>query len=242
MNPELRRPWWIARHIAVSLLVVAFVNLGLWQLRRLHVRRASNAVIAARLEMPAVPVASILTPDARLSALRYRRVVADGTFDTAREVILPDRSFNGRAGNIVVTPLRLQGSPALIVERGWVPLEDDDPPIARATPPMSAVRIEGVLLPSQERGRFGPVIPEAGTLKVLYRIDLPRYRRQLPYEIFPMYLHLLGQQPAQTQRYPIVETLPALDEGPHLSYAIQWFAFASIAVIGYGAVIRRKLA
>jgi cytochrome oxidase assembly protein ShyY1 len=30
-----------------------------------------------------------------------------------------------------------------------------------------------------------------------------------------------------------------LDDGPHLSYAIQWFAFATIAVVGAGIVVAR---
>jgi cytochrome oxidase assembly protein ShyY1 len=31
--------------------------------------------------------------------------------------------------------------------------------------------------------------------------------------------------------------VPALDEGPHLSYAIQWFFFAAVAVVGAGYVV-----
>ena len=36
--------------------------------------------------------------------------------------------------------------------------------------------------------------------------------------------------------------LPPLDEGPHLSYAFQWFSFAAIALGGLGIVLlnRRK--
>jgi cytochrome oxidase assembly protein ShyY1 len=32
---------------------------------------------------------------------------------------------------------------------------------------------------------------------------------------------------------------PALDDGPHLSYAIQWFSFAVIAIVGAGIVAYR---
>jgi surfeit locus 1 family protein len=31
---------------------------------------------------------------------------------------------------------------------------------------------------------------------------------------------------------PIRLAPPALDDGPHLSYAVQWFSFATIAVVG----------
>ena len=222
----------------VLVVVVAFVNLGLWQLRRLDERRARNAVISARLSVPEVPIGSLAGDPL---SLKYRRVTATGTFDTAREVILPDRSLNGRAGNIVVTPLRMDDGRAVIVERGWVPLRDDDPPIAEAAPPAGTVVVNGVVFPSQTRGRFGPKIPPDGTLEVLFRIDIPRYAKQLPYAVHPMYVQALTQTPPQTGKYPIVEELPKLDEGPHLSYAMQWFAFALIALVGYGAVIRKTV-
>jgi cytochrome oxidase assembly protein ShyY1 len=32
--------------------------------------------------------------------------------------------------------------------------------------------------------------------------------------------------------------LPVLDDGPHRSYAIQWFCFAIIALVGAGIVVR----
>ena len=32
---------------------------------------------------------------------------------------------------------------------------------------------------------------------------------------------------------------PELSEGPHLGYAVQWFIFTAIAVVGYPLVLRR---
>ena len=37
-------------------------------------------------------------------------------------------------------------------------------------------------------------------------------------------------------------TIPALDEGPHLNYAIQWFGFAAVALVGAGFVVRQARA
>jgi len=33
---------------------------------------------------------------------------------------------------------------------------------------------------------------------------------------------------------------PEPGDGPHLSYAIQWFAFAGIVILGMGALIRKQ--
>ena len=38
---------------------------------------------------------------------------------------------------------------------------------------------------------------------------------------------------------PIPLPLPDLTEGPHLSYAVQWFIFMTIALIGYPLVLRK---
>ena len=60
------------------------------------------------------------------------------------------------------------------------------------------------------------------------RIDLGR--GDLPYKLLPVYILLQDQQPAQAQ--PETVAPPGFDDGPHLSYAIQWFSFATIAVVG----------
>jgi len=39
-------------------------------------------------------------------------------------------------------------------------------------------------------------------------------------------------------RWPI----PELSDGPHLSYAIQWFSFAVIIVVGAAALARKRAA
>ena len=65
--------------------------------------------------------------------------------------------------------------------------------------------------------------------------------QQLPYDLLPWYLALQEQTPAQSGELPAVVPAPTLDEGPHLSYALQWFAFASIAAIGYLILARRQV-
>jgi cytochrome oxidase assembly protein ShyY1 len=44
---------------------------------------------------------------------------------------------------------------------------------------------------------------------------------------------------AAAQGLPRRWPAPALDDGPHLSYAIQWFSFAVIIVVGTGALLRK---
>ena len=63
---------------------------------------------------------------------------------------------------------------------------------------------------------------------------------QLPYDIAPSYLLLQRQTPVQANGLPEPSPLPELSEGPHLSYAIQWFTFAVIAVAGFVVLALRE--
>ena len=47
-TPVLLRPRWLAGHVLALVLVVLFLNLGAWQLRRLEARTANNEVISSR--------------------------------------------------------------------------------------------------------------------------------------------------------------------------------------------------
>jgi len=53
-----------------------------------------------------------------------------------------------------------------------------------------------------------------------------------------VYLELESSQPADAKGLTPIP-LPELDEGPHLSYAIQWFTFSALAVIGWVLVVRK---
>jgi cytochrome oxidase assembly protein ShyY1 len=52
-------------------------------------------------------------------------------------------------------------------------------------------------------------------------------------------LQLAEQQPDLAGDALTPVPLPPLDDGPHLSYAIQWFIFSTIALVGYPLILRR---
>jgi len=231
----LLRPRWLAGLGLVVLVVVSFTRLGVWQLHRLDERRAYEDLVASRLAAAPVPLEDVLAAGADADAIRYRRVTASGTYDTAHEVILYGRTQGDQSGNHVLTPLILDDGSAVAVDRGWVPFEDDRPPLADAAPPEGTVRVTGVLFPP-EAETTAPPSPATTFAKV----DLGALAAQVPYELAPAYLLLGSQQPAPAA-LPLVAPLPdPADAPPHLSYAIQWFSFATIAVIGFVVLVRRE--
>jgi cytochrome oxidase assembly protein ShyY1 len=213
------------RRVAILVLAIAVaalcVRLGFWQLDRLQERRASNDRIRAGLA-----AAPMVLDEAPRSGAALRRASATGTYDADREVVLSGRALEGQSGDHLLTPLLLSDGSALLVDRGWVPTGTRSP--ARE----GAVEVRGFLLPPDS---VGEAVPVAGRVT---RVDPDGIGRTLPYELAPVYLLLQAQRPP-ADSLPIPASLPALSEGPHLSYAIQWFSFAAVTLIGSSVLLRR---
>jgi surfeit locus 1 family protein len=218
------------------------VRLGFWQLDRLEQRRALNATVVAGLQQPPRPVDAALAAEMRRdpTPLVYRRVAARGRYLRRGETILRGRVNDGHPGVHVVTPLLLDDGATILVNRGWVPALDGITPREHPAPPAGTVTAEGIL---QEV----PVTPDRGSPSVgrdttYRRMDREVMRARVGLPILPMYVQLLGDSAAPAVAnppLPVAVPLPPLDEGPHLGYAIQWFSFAVIGIVGLFILMRK---
>lgn len=234
----LFRPSWIAFHLLVIVGIVAMVNFGLWQLDRLDQRRTFNAEVIDRSALPVAPVAQLLPAGGATSAdavreLEWRAASARGVYRPDEQFLVVNRSQNGRAGYNVVTPMTLPDGRLLVVNRGFVPLGFDPP-----DPPAGEVTVGGVLRPSEQRRTGQLSDPADGVLLEVQRIDLERLATQLGDDALPMYLDLLESDPAELPGLPEPVIWPDLSEGPHLSYAVQWFIFAASVAVGWVLAVR----
>ena len=89
--------------------------------------------------------------------------------------------------------------------------------------------LSGLIVPAPQDGRAGVTDTGVSFRRVWYRPDIAALREQFPYPLADYVVQLLPVRGATT--YPIRIARPRLDEGPHLGYAIQWFAFAVIGVL-----------
>jgi surfeit locus 1 family protein len=219
--------------VLFSLVIGAVcVRLGIWQLDRLAVRRAATAAVLTQRSLPPVDIRTLGSPGVN------RRVHASGWYDFDREVVLRGRGRDGVPGVEVVTPLRLTGSDtAVLVLRGYVPSADAisyDPAIHREP---DSVTVRGVAMPVP-RDSAGAAPARRGGGETWRRLDLAGLRARVPYPLSPLYI--IADSPATVSPAPRRSPPPALDNGPHLNYAIQWFAFAGIAIGGACALVWRR--
>ena len=221
------------------------VRLGFWQLDRLDQRRARNAVVLAGMRQAPRPVDAALAAEMGRDPGRlvYRRVTARGRFLSESEFVLRGRVEYGRPGVHLATPLLLEGDSAiLLVNRGWVPAPDGATPERAAAPPAGAATVEGILqeVPvTQDRG--GRSVSARGDT-TYRRLDRAVVQARLPRPVLPMYLQVVGDTGAAVRAagiLPVAVPPPPLDEGSHLGYAIQWFSFALIGVVGLFILLRR---
>ena len=210
--------------VIAVLAATLFVRLGIWQLDRLGQRRQRNALIEGR-------IARAPADWSDTTAVRYRRVRISGVPDYEREIVLVGRSRDGSPGVNLVTPLRLRGSDtAVLVNRCWVYSPDATRVDQRAWREGDTLSVEGYVEAFTE--------PGPGDLpahqRLARRLSHQAVSARFPYPIAPAYV--VAIQPDTTkpppQRAPVRAHIPTPDEGPHLGYALQWFAFALIALVG----------
>ncbi|WP_375422949.1 SURF1 family protein [uncultured Friedmanniella sp.] len=230
----MRRLWvrWTCLILFVAVLGTAFVNLGDWQLRRLHQRQQRNVSTVANEQDPVVAFDRVFTHTI-VDADQWQRASATGTFDAAHQFVLRYRSNDGADGYEVVTPLQTPAGNVL-VDRGFVELDQGQAiPDAAPAPPAGQVTVVGHVR-RNEKGRSSATRPVDGQMRL---ISSDAIAPTLPYPVVNGYLGLLSVDPAQTGGFvPIV--LPEISDGPHFWYAVQWFMFAGIGLAGVVVFIR----
>ena len=230
----LLKPKWIAFTLLCALAVVVMVNLAFWQIRRLHERQAFNELVQTNADMDVAPIGDVLTSGADPAQIEWRRVTVTGSYLPDQQVIEVNRSQDGQAGFNVVDGLQEDDGSVLIVNRGFVPGTEAAP-----AAPAGAVTLVGQLRRTETRGTGQPSDPSGVALTEVHRIDVPKLAAQFGGDVEPMYLQLLVSTPPEG-RYPVNVAAPVLDDGPHLSYTIQWFIFSICVIVGWVLAVRRS--
>jgi cytochrome oxidase assembly protein ShyY1 len=226
---------------AAALLVTAVCLAGgFWQLARLSAKRALNAARAAALAAPAEPLGQTREALARQAG---RKVVAEGAYDGSRHVLLSARFHEGDLGVELVTPIFTTAGQALLVDRGWLRTEDGQTADPERLGGPDTVRVTGVLerLPRREDMPPWRRLEAAGHEHwSTHELDSASVAVHLPFPLAPYVLIALPEPGAPPE--PARTGPPMYDEQVHLSYAIQWFAFALVTIVGTAALALRRRA
>lgn len=238
------RPRWVGFTVFVVVLIVTFVLLGRWQLHRAHQQSAEDMMRDAARTAAPVDVGQVTHPGTPPGAeAEWRSITATGTYDAAHQLLVRNRSSDAGNGYLVLVPLRTSSGNDLVVMRGWIP----SGPTADAPAEVPAVPA-GVVTVS---GRLRLPEPSSGPA------DLPtgQVERIVPGEMGALtgrptyggWVALGAEQPSAAGTAAEVTTLPdgSVPQGrwpiSHTVYAVQWFIFGLIAVVGWVILLRRDV-
>jgi surfeit locus 1 family protein len=237
-----------ARWLLTTLLVLAgaavCVRLGIWQLDRLQQRRAFNRhYLRARAEAPLDLNSSL--PES-LADAEYRDAAARGHYDFEHQVALRNQYNGSEFGYHLLTPLMLNDHLAVLVDRGWIPAQDNGSASDwRKYDEAGQVSVRGMLRLTQVKPAFGgaadPTVEPGQRLDLWNNVNLERIGAQLPYRLLEAYLQPAPETGDTTPPIPFQPEIE-ITEGPHLGYAGQWFIFAALLFFGYPLFYLRRQA
>lgn len=226
----LTRAGWALLALAACL---GCVRLGLWQWHKGMQREAQWQ----RFAQGAAQVIALASA-APASLPLYQRVRLEGTLDGEHQFLLDNRSYRGRPGYEVLTPLTRADGSVLLVDRGWVPFSGSRaqlPDVRLAAGP--ALQLSGRLdvLPSAGLA-LGHAAPGGAWPKVTAFPSMDELAAALGRPLEPRILLLDPEAPGG---YVRDWRPPGMSPLRHYSYAIQWWSFAALTVLAWGVMTWR---
>jgi surfeit locus 1 family protein len=220
-------------------MFLVLIGLGTWQVRRLAWKEAilaqiARAEAAAPVALPASAVAAVPSP--------FTKVAVTGTLLHDKAALYGAEVRDTRAGPDLgaqlIEPLQREGAPALLVDRGWVPLKHT----SAVAMPQGVVTVAGFVHPADTHGMFSAPDDVAG--RHFYTLDPEVIGAALGLgRVAPFVLVVLGPQsaPGTAVGLPIpAEHLPRPPNN-HLQYAITWYGLAAALLVIFSVWVRKDV-
>ncbi len=229
---------WIGFALFVIVLAGVCTRLGFWQIHRLEHRLDTNRIVERHLAAEPAPLATALLEGETVDRdSAWTRVRVTGTYDVEHEVTVRFTTRDGAPGVDVVTPLVMPDGTAVLVDRGWLQTTNNSSrPATVPAPPSGTVTVMGWLREDSEADE-GAVVPLDGQVRAISSRGIAKV---VPYELTSGYLNLRTQSPEAAEPLRL-EPAPELGQGPHFFYALQWWFFAALAVVGWFWFARDEL-
>jgi len=252
LSPELQPiaeqvPWyrvaftkrWLSYLLITAIFAGACIALSTWQFaRRDEARQEIERVLANYNSEPVALNAVLPNPEQFNPDDKWIPVTVTGTYLVDEQFIVRSRPREQVAGVEVLSPLLTDEGTIFIVDRGWLPAnENPEDPYLLPAPPAGEVTVIARLKASE------PSIPGRGmTDGQVATIELPLIEDILGSPTYTgAYGLLASETPSARETSPLPALKPTLDEGAHLSYALQWIMFGVLAFIGLVWAVRNEL-
>ncbi len=223
-------------YFAVAVVFAVVTSLfGLWQwdrrsqkiaeIQRVEIHFAESPIAFSE----ALPAGESWEDDVRWTSVEVR-----GRYDTSKTLLVRTRPRFSQVGFEILVPFQRDSGEWVLVNRGWVPTgASQDFPDLVPSPPDGLVTVTGRLFASEPiiEGRSAPE-GQVATIHLETIAELTGVALDTR-----AYVALSSEDPATSPMPALLERPPA-DEGPHLSYTVQWFLFALLGFVAWGYLLR----
>lgn len=228
---------WLGYLALVVVFAVACSLLAVWQLARRDEARVEIDRVETNWEAAPRPIDEVLPQlDSFDADQKWIPVVLNGEYLADEQVLARGRPRDGNPGFAVLVPFQLDDGTVFIVDRGWVPVgnTNDSPDVIPAAPegPVTVV----ARLKAGEPTIAGRSAPEGQIASV----NLPDLAGRVGEPMYTGAYGLLASEDPAPASAPLPQVKPVPDEGPHLSYAFQWFVFGIMAFIALLWAVRQE--
>lgn len=229
----LLRPGWLALTVVVfAFAVCCFTLLSPWQFGRNTEREQQNSSLETSFTAAPVPLDQLLAPGAVPDPrTEWHLVSITGRYLPDKEVVARLRTVQGEGAYEVLTPLQATDGTVVLIDRGFVKLDNKSGVLPFAPAPGGTVQVTARVRSDETDPKNRDAFADASTGGRLqsYVVDSKVVARAGRLDIRPGYFQLDTDQPGVLGALP----LPQTDSGPFFSYALQWIAFGAMAVLGW---------
>ena len=231
------KPWirWTSWFAVASVFAVACIALASWQIDRRTEAVSKIERVSENYDLEPLDISDV-SPLAlsEVVAKEWRKTELSGRYLSEIPLLVRNRAIAGQPGFVQLVPFKLDDGQVVIIERGWIPADSNLNPSQELLPG----NLDKDLV---ARVRLGEAIPNRDSPEgQLTSINLSEIESMIGIELeTDFYLRLVSESPPESS-YPQPLSRPVLDEGNHLSYAVQWIIFAVMGFFALFWAIRQE--
>jgi len=226
---------WLSWFLFASVFATACVGLANWQFDRRDQAVSKIQRMVDNYDKAAISIESVSDLNLEeVTLIEWTPVELTGKYLTGQELLVRNRPIAGQPGFIQLVPFQLLNGKTVIIERGWIPADSELAPATSMTPSeepktlVARVRLSE-LTPNRESPDGFATSIHLESLSELLGASVEQQ----------FYLRLISESPGEpTSPQPLSK--PTLDEGNHLSYAVQWILFALMGFFALFWAIRQE--
>ncbi|WP_306233356.1 SURF1 family protein [Agrococcus beijingensis] len=234
----LRQRRWLGYIALATVVAVVCCLIGVWQWNRREEAIAAIERLETNYDRTPVAVTDALPdPGAFDADQQWTPVVLEGEYLLDEQLLLRGRWRGGEIGFDVIAPFRTDDGRVFIVDRGWIDqASNSDAPVSQPTTPGGPTTVVARLRPNE-----GDIPGRGAPEGQIASVNLPALAESMGEPLYTAAYGLLVSEDGGTPGDVRVASRPVLDEGPHLSYALQWFVFAVFPFVAVWWGMREEL-